>query len=156
MNHLPPFEKCTLFASFLFFLSTLGYYMVNYNNDPYFFYPSGNTNIVLPSRTMPEPITPSQTVESPEIPTISDSLPEPTVEAIQTPSTTVVPTEKLNINTATLEELDTLPHIGPSRAADIIAYRDTLGGFTALEQLQDISGIGAVTLEEIKDLITLY
>lgn len=61
----------------------------------------------------------------------------------------------ININTATLEQLDTLPGIGPAIAQRIIDYRETIGGFKAVEQVTEVSGIGNATLAKIKDLITV-
>lgn len=61
--------------------------------------------------------------------------------------------KKININTATAEELDALPGVGPSRANDIIAYRDSNGGFSSLEDLKNVSGIGDKTFEKLKDSI---
>jgi competence protein ComEA len=63
--------------------------------------------------------------------------------------------ERININTATLEELDSLPGIGPTLAQRIIDYRTENGPFTAIEDIMDVSGIGPVIFENIKDLITV-
>jgi competence protein ComEA len=63
--------------------------------------------------------------------------------------------ELVNINTASLEELDTLPGIGPTTAQKIIDYREENGPFATIEDIVNVSGIGAVTYEEIKDLITV-
>lgn len=60
----------------------------------------------------------------------------------------------ININTATLEELDALPGIGPSKAQAIIDYRQKYGKFTRKEDLMGVSGIGEKTYAELKDLIT--
>ena len=61
----------------------------------------------------------------------------------------------ININTATLEELEQLPNIGPVIAQAIISYRESHGGFTSLEQIQNVSGIGPKTYEAIEPLISL-
>lgn len=63
--------------------------------------------------------------------------------------------DKININTATAEELDTLPNIGPARAADIITYREQNGGFKTIEEIKNIKGIGDKSFEDLKDLITV-
>jgi len=63
--------------------------------------------------------------------------------------------DKININSASAEELDTLPGIGPARAADIIAYREENGGFKNIEEIKNIKGIGDKSFEDLKDLITV-
>jgi competence protein ComEA len=62
----------------------------------------------------------------------------------------------ININTAGLEELDTLPGIGPATAQSIIDYRDQYGPFQQIEDIMNVSGIGPATFDQIKDLITVY
>jgi competence protein ComEA len=64
-------------------------------------------------------------------------------------------TELININTASLEELDSLPGIGSVTAQHIIDYRDTNGPFTTIDEIMDVSGIGPATYDEIKNLITV-
>jgi len=63
--------------------------------------------------------------------------------------------EKLpvNINTAGISELTTLPGIGESRAESIIAYRETHGAFSKIEDIMKISGIKGAAYEKIKDRI---
>lgn len=63
--------------------------------------------------------------------------------------------QPLNLNTATLEELDMLPGIGPTRAQDILNYREQHGGFRAIEELQEVSGIGPATFERLKALVSV-
>lgn len=63
--------------------------------------------------------------------------------------------EKININTATAEELISLSGIGEGRAADIIAYREENGDFSCIEDMMKVSGIGEKTFEEIKERITV-
>ncbi len=60
----------------------------------------------------------------------------------------------VDINTATIEQLDTLPEIGPITAQDIIDYRTTNGPFAKIEDILDVPGIGQVKFNKIKDLIT--
>lgn len=61
----------------------------------------------------------------------------------------------VNVNTATPEELETLPGIGPVLAGSIVQYREENGPFTSVDQLIEVSGIGEVTLEEIRDFVTV-
>ena len=71
-------------------------------------------------------------------------------EEVQLPSESL-PT--VNINTATQEELETLPGIGPVKAAAILAWREENGPFRYPEQMLEVSGIGEKTLENLIDLI---
>lgn len=59
----------------------------------------------------------------------------------------------ININTASLQELTTLPGIGPTLAQRIIDYREEYGDFYYIEDIMDVSGIGPATFDNIKDLI---
>ena len=62
----------------------------------------------------------------------------------------------ININTATAEQIaEALDGVGEVRAAAIILLREQLGGFTNIEQLLDISGIGEDTLKRIRPVIVL-
>jgi competence protein ComEA len=61
----------------------------------------------------------------------------------------------ININTASIEELDQLPGIGQTTAIRIIDYRTINGPFATIEDIVNVSGIGTATFEEIKELITV-
>ena len=62
---------------------------------------------------------------------------------------------KININTATQTQLETLPGIGPSTAIKILAYRKEKGKFKSIEDIKEVSGIGDSKFEKIKDYITV-
>ncbi len=62
---------------------------------------------------------------------------------------------KININTATSTELQTLSGVGESRANDIINYRTSNGNFKTIEDIKNVSGIGDSIFNKIKDLITV-
>src|SRR5918993_1234031 len=61
----------------------------------------------------------------------------------------------VNLNTATLEQLDTLPGIGPTLAERILQWRQEHGRFSSVDELQEVSGIGPRTLEQLVDLATV-
>ena len=63
--------------------------------------------------------------------------------------------KKVNINTATQNELDELPGIGPVIAQRIIEYREENGDFQKIEDLQNVKGIGDAKYEEIKESVTV-
>lgn len=63
--------------------------------------------------------------------------------------------EKVNLNTATEEELMTLPGIGEAKAADIVSYREENGGFQSIEEIKNISGIKDAVFSKIRDRITV-
>lgn len=63
---------------------------------------------------------------------------------------------KININTATASQLETLPGIGPSLAEKIISYRNEKGPFQSLQDLKNVSGIGDKLFDNIKNDISLW
>ena len=66
----------------------------------------------------------------------------------------VTPAEtRIDLNTATLEELCTLKGIGPVKAQAILDYRDSYGGFVCVEELLEVKGIGESTYRNIKDYL---
>ena len=65
------------------------------------------------------------------------------------------PGAPVDINTATLEQLETLPGVGPVLGQNILDYRAANGPFTTVDQLADVSGIGDVRLAELRPLVSL-
>lgn len=79
-------------------------------------------------------------------------------EAVSTSETVSTPAEqtgKININTATPDELQTLPGIGETLADRILSYRAANGTFTDIRQLMEVEGIGEKKFEAIANLITV-
>ncbi|HEM5985033.1 TPA: helix-hairpin-helix domain-containing protein [Streptococcus suis] len=62
---------------------------------------------------------------------------------------------KVNLNTATEADLQTISGIGAKRAADIVAYREANGGFKSVDDLNNVSGIGDKTMESIRPYVTV-
>jgi competence protein ComEA len=87
-----------------------------------------------------------------DVPFVEGSSP---VLATPLPEVEVITTELININTASIAELDTLPGIGPTTAQKIIDYREQNGPFVNAEDIINVSGIGPASYERIKDLITV-
>ncbi len=61
----------------------------------------------------------------------------------------------LNINTATVEELQTLPGIGPQTAKKVVQYREEHGDFSSVDALTEVKDIGEKTLEKVKPYIAV-
>lgn len=61
----------------------------------------------------------------------------------------------VNVNTASESDLEALPGIGPVLAQEIIDYRTQNGPFASVDQLDDVSGIGPATLDDLRDLVTV-
>lgn len=111
--------------------------------------------------TIENPTTESLTIES-------FSTESPTIESFSTESSTKESsatgssssksekiTTKININTASVEELQTLKGIGPATAKSIILYREEYGAFSAIEEIMNVKRIGEKTFAKIKERITV-
>jgi competence protein ComEA len=68
-------------------------------------------------------------------------------------TTKPVPGGVINLNTATVQQLDSLPGIGPVTAAAIVAWRDANGKFSSVDQLAEVDGIGPARLEKLRPLV---
>jgi len=66
-----------------------------------------------------------------------------------------VPSEKITLNTATAEQLQSIPGIGPSTAKSILDYRAKVGKFNKIEEIINVKGIGEKKFQKIKDRLTV-
>jgi competence protein ComEA len=81
-----------------------------------------------------------------------------TAEAVAAPASSVPGSgagSVVDLNTATVADLDTLPGVGPVLAARILEWREQHGRFAAVEQLREVSGIGARTFERLAPLVRI-
>lgn len=100
--------------------------------------------VSVPSQMQTDPTPPAATE------TISASPLPPAVAAVVRNTPAIV-----NINTATKEELSTLPGIGDVLAQRILNYRARNGGFVSPDELMNVDGIGEKRFNDLKDLITI-
>jgi competence protein ComEA len=86
------------------------------------------------------------------VPFVQEEVTGPTVgQNIQTPTPNTP--RRINLNTATQAELETLPGIGPAKAQEILAHRITKGRFATVEDLLEVDGIGPSTLDDLRPFI---
>ena len=118
---------------------------------------SGNIPTTIPaSASATQPAKPSASTPAPSSGILkpSGSSSVPAVSTMPTVVTTA-PVFPININTATAEQLDLLPEIGPVLAQRIVAYRNAFGDFESIEDLLRVNGIGHKTLDKIRNYITV-
>ncbi len=96
------------------------------------------------------------------VPSLSDQATKMAVNATQGAlgmkaknTDTPVPSFPININTASQQASESLPNIGPTKAADIIEYRNLHGPFLKIDDIQNVPNIGPYTFDKIRDLITI-
>ena len=113
----------------------------------------GLTNEADPSMlNLVAPLTDGQRLH---IPSHADSTEQQSLSPVTGERSPVISPAKININTASLEELDTLPGIGEITAQKIIAYRLAHGPFPNIEAIMDVEGIGEGTFADIEQLISV-
>ncbi|GAA0353958.1 ComEA family DNA-binding protein [Bacillus horti] len=92
-------------------------------------------------------------IEDGQLPVVLDDLNSPqTPQSANSPSSS---SGKININTASADELQNLPGVGASRAQAIIQYRTEQGLFQHIEELMNISGIGSKIYDQLKEMIEI-
>lgn len=98
--------------------------------------------------TIPDERSVSLAVNTPPSPDVS---PSPASESSGAPSCT--PVGPINLNNATVEQLDTLPGVGPVIAGRIVQWRNRHGRFTSVDELREVEGIGPVTWAKLAPLV---
>ena len=86
------------------------------------------------------------------IPKIGEEVSEESVE-VTNKEVSSQESSKININTATIEELDTLPGVGEATANKIVNHREENGEFKSIEEIKNVNGIGDKKFEDMKELI---
>ncbi|QOW33801.1 ComEA family DNA-binding protein [Nocardia seriolae] len=86
---------------------------------------------------------------------VNSSHPASNSPAAPGPARTTGPPAKVNLNTATESDLDTLPGVGPVTAKAILAWRTRHGRFTSIDQLAEIQGIGHSRLNRLRERVTI-
>jgi competence protein ComEA len=84
-----------------------------------------------------------------------ENVPASVTDGVVGGTTGALQNTRIDINSATIEELATLPGVGSSLAQRIVEYRDSNGRFVTIEGILDVPGIGDATFDKIKDSITV-
>lgn len=129
--------------------AVLGAVIIAYN---VLFVPQVVLNTVVYTDTPSSPVLSSAASSTPEEATIEEEEIVPFEEEYEPEA---VGAGRINLNTATSEELQSLPGVGPVMAERILEYRDSYGAFQSTQELLEVSGIGEKTLEQLQDLITI-
>lgn len=144
-----------LAASILTALVLMAMYFV----DPVKIYqviPASSSSTPAVVSQVSQQIVPQEPTESSPSPEESSDaeLPEEDPQESEGPQEVLVE-KSININTASLEELDSLPGVGPVIAQRIIDYREANNGFYDIQEIMDVSGIGEKTYAKLEPYITV-
>ena len=88
-------------------------------------------------------------------PAAEEAVPEASESEEKSWPDSLLPGERIDLNTADVYDLQRLPGIGERRALDIIAWREEHGPFRTVDELTEIYGIGTATLEGLRDYATV-
>ncbi len=89
------------------------------------------------------------------VPTVDEASPPPAgVSGAAGAPAAAGPVGPIDLNTATVDELDRLPGVGPATAAAIVAYREAHGPFASVDALAEVRGIGPAKIDAIRELVT--
>ena len=131
MAGISRFEKGVLLLTAGFVLFTGGWFLAGQNtSEPY-----------------------TVTVSAPQEPSAPDPALEEAPAEGERPDS-LLPDEVIDLNAADTYDLDRLPGIGPAKAEAILAYREEHGPFQSVDDLLAVSGIGEVTLENLRPYVT--
>lgn len=131
MAGISRFEKGVLLLTAGFVLFTGGWFLAGQNtSEPY-----------------------TVTVSAPQEPSAPDPALEEAPAEGERPDS-LLPDEVIDLNAADSYDLDRLPGIGPAKAEAILAYREEHGPFQSVDDLLSVSGIGEVTLENLRPYVT--
>ena len=111
--------------------------------------------VVVPRRVASRPRVTVAPRHAPRRPVTTTSTPVASPSSLAEPGTPSNAQATVNLNTAGVDQLDTLPGIGPATAKAIVAHRTRKGPFSRLDDLLAIDGIGPKKLDAIRDLVSL-
>ncbi len=89
------------------------------------------------------------------VPRVGENVPVAAVDVTTSGGDDAHPSGPIDLNHATVEQLDELPGIGPTTAAAIVDHREQNGPFATVDDLEAVRGIGPAKLEAIRDLVTV-